>query len=311
MTKNKPMAGKYKSAIFYILMAALPVTQILVFYFYVNLKSFALSFQEYDLISNTYSFAGFKNFANVFKEIRGKDYLLSSIGNSLSLFAFSFVFGGLLSVIFSYYIYKKRFFAGAFKIVLYLPQILSSAVFVILYKYFMENAIPEIVWIFNGKEGDKISGLLYDVSNIKRMRILIMIFSTYIGFGTSVLMYSGTMSGISESIIESGKLEGITPMKELVFIVIPLIWPTFVTFTIASLTGIFTNQMDLYTIYGANAEYKLYTFGYYLYKQALDLEGEFVKYPFLSAMGMAMTVVAIPITLGARYLLNKFGPSTD
>ena len=95
-------------------------------------------------------------------------------------------------------------------------------------------------------------------------------------------------------------------MQELWYIVIPCIWPTFVTFMIVSIVGIFTNQMSLHTFFGVHAESKLYTFGYYLYKEVLIAEQ--FQYPYLSAMGMLLTAVAIPITLIARYLFNKLGP---
>ena len=32
-------------------------------------------------------------------------------------------------------------------------------------------------------------------------------------------------------------------------------------------------------------------------------------YPYAAAMGIVFTLVATPITLGTKYLLEKFGPS--
>ena len=34
-------------------------------------------------------------------------------------------------------------------------------------------------------------------------------------------------------------------------------------------------------------------------------------YPFLSSLGLLMTIVAAPLTLIVKYLLEKFGPSVD
>ena len=115
------------------------------------------------------------------------------------------------------------------------------------------------------------------------------------------------MSGISESIIESAQLDGVTPFKELVLIVLPSIWSTFVTFMVSAVVGIFTNQMSLFTFYGTNADVSLYTFGYYLYRGAKI--GTSSDYPYLSAMGLLLTAVALPITLFTRWSLKKFGPS--
>ena len=307
MKSKKIVASrKTKRLLFYILFAALPLAQAAVFYFYVNFRSFTLAFDSYDSITGTYSFVGFGNFVDALTDLTTMEYLQSSIGNSLVLFVVSLVFGSFPAIMFSYYIYKKRVMSGFFKIILYLPHIISTIVFALMFKYFMEDAVPDVIELITGR---KVQGFLFDVSNMTRIKVCMMVFTIWIGFGTSVLMYSGTMSSISESVIESGKLEGITPMRELFYIVIPLIWPTFVTFMLTSITGIFTNQMHLYTIFGESAEYQLYTFGYFLYRSTL--KAQLSDYPYLSAMGLLMTIVVVPLTLVVRYLLNKFGPRTD
>ncbi len=61
-------------------------------------------------------------------------------------------------------------------------------------------------------------------------RATIMFYSIYVSFGPRVLVYSSAMSGISESIIESAELDGVNTWQELVHIVLPSIWSTFVTF---------------------------------------------------------------------------------
>lgn len=304
--KQYIMSRKAKRLWFYIIFSALPIAQVAVFYFYVNFRSFALAFQNYDALTDVYSFTGLSNFVQALSDLSTVTYLKKAISNSFLLFLVTLVFGSFPSILFSYYIFKKRIMSGFFKIILYLPHIISTVVFALMYKYLMEDCIPDVIELITGV---KTPGLLYDVANMDRIRVLVMGFTVWIGFGTSVLMYSGTMSSISDSVIESGKLEGITPMKELFFIVIPLIWPTFVTFIIASFTGVFTNQMNLYTIFGETAEYELYTFGYFLYKNTLVAGNG--DYPYLSAIGLLMTLVAVPVTLIVRYLLNKFGPKTE
>jgi ABC-type sugar transport system permease subunit len=258
-----------------------------------------MAFQEFDVEEGFY-FAGFKNFTQIFKDFKTEQYLVSSIENSLELFLWTFVFSAMLSVFFSYYIYKENPMSGFFKIILYLPHIISGVVFVVMFKYFANMAVPRI-WemVF----GEKIKGLIVNPDTAKTT---ILVFSIWVSFGTNVLMYTSAMSSISPSIIESAQLEGIKPMQELWYIVVPCIWHTFVTFMLVSIVGIFTNQMSLYTFFNVHAPQKLYTFGYYLYAAVINAER--IDYPYLSAMGMLLTAVAIPITLIARYLFNKLGP---
>ena len=290
---------KKQSLIFYVTMMALPIAVVLVFYLYVNIRSFTLAVQRYDY-EKGFLLNGFNNFLDIFEDFKTEEFLVHSIKNSLELFFWTFIFSAMLSVLFSYYVYKDHLFSGIFKVILYMPHIISGVVFVVMYKYFVDVAIPGIHKLIYGEQ---ILGL---IANNNTRRVTIIVYTIWVSFGTNVLMYTSAMSSISPSIIESAQLDGIKPYQELIYIVIPCIWSTFVTFMIVSIVGIFTNQMSLFTFYGTQAPKELYTFGYYLYAAVIDAEQG--VYPYLSAMGMLLTAVAIPVTLLARYLLNKFGP---
>lgn len=284
--------------IFCITMLILPILQFLVFYIYVNLRSFVLGFQEFSYTTGKFEFVGLQNFKQIFQDFKTVVTLRASVKNSLTLFIWTFFFGSIGAILFSYYIYKKNVGSAAFKILLYLPHILGSVVVVLMYTYFVEDALPII---FNLEWG-----LL---SNPKSMRATIIFYSIYMSFGPRILVYSNAMSGISDSIIESAQLDGITPLKELVLIVIPCIWSTFVTFMVSSVVGIFTHQMALYVFYGDSAPPQLYTFGYYLYRGAK--KGTNVEYPYLAALGLLLTVIVVPMTMTTRWALKKFGPSKE
>ena len=129
------------------------------------------------------------------------------------------------------------------------------------------------------------------------------------GFGTGVLVYSGAMASISDSIIESAQLDGITPAKELWYIVLPMIWGTFVTMLVTSLVSFFTNDGNGYAFKGAQFNPQLQTLGYFMYSGTVN--GGMGSYPVLSAFGMLMTAIAVPVTLLTRNILTKYGPRTD
>ena len=296
-------AKKREIMIFYYSMIALPILQFLIFYVYINFSSFTLGFQEYSHKTGDYYWVGFKNFVTIFQDFKRLDYLRNSVANSLSLFVWTMIFCSMLAILFSYYIYKKSFGHSMFKVLLYLPHILGGIVVVIMYKFFVENGYPELMKTLFKME---VQGLLSDPETT---RGAILFYTIFVSFGGQVLVYSSTMSGISDSIIESAELDGITPIKELVFIVLPSIWYTFVTFMVSLVVGIFTNQMNLFTFFDQYADFSLYTFGYYLFR-GVKL-AEYKDYPYLSAMGLLLTAIAVPLTLFVRWALTKFGPSKD
>ena len=297
----KGLDSKKKSRlIFYICGVAWPVIQFIVFYVFVNFNSILLSFRNFDIQSG-YSFAGIDNFKRVFSEIATQPFLKTAFKNTFLIFGISVV-SMFATLIMSYYLYKKHLFSGIFKVMLFLPSIIPGIALVICYKYFVEVGVPKI-WeeVFN----ISIQGLL---SNPDTKLITILFFNVWFGVGSTFLLYSGAMSGISDSIIEAATLDGVTAMQEFRYIVFPMIFPTFATFFITSFATLFANQMSVFSFSGAQAEYSVYTIGYYLYKSVQTATMD--QYPYLSAFGLVLTVIIIPICLLTKKALDKFGPKT-
>lgn len=186
---------------------------------------------------------------------------------------------------------------------LFLPTIISSVITVTIYKKVCEIAIPAIsASVFH----TTIRGLL---SNPDTRFGAIMFFYLWLSFGSLMLMYLGAMNGISDSISEAARLDGASNIQEFVYIVFPMIYPTFSTLFYTSVATIFTNQINLYSLWGASAPSSTWTFGYYLYKEVAQA-GE-ARYPSLAALGVLMTVVAAPLTFFFKWLLRHVGPKVD
>ncbi|MBQ8657836.1 MAG: sugar ABC transporter permease [Clostridia bacterium] len=204
--------------------------------------------------------------------------------------------------------------SGLFRVILYLPTIVSGTVMAILYQYIVTDVYIGIASTFTD---EVVLGLL-DSSKTSEF-LTILIFNVWVGFGANVMIYTGTMSGINESLVESAQLEGVNSLQELWYIYIPLIYPTLITFIVTGMTGIFTNQMSLFTFYGqTGSNFEVDVFGYYFYRLTQDASVNLYpqakpmySYPELSALGLIITLIVAPITLITRKLMEKYGPSVD
>ena len=302
---------KRKRTIFYFCVMALPVIQFLLFYVYVNFNSFVLAFQHYELRTdgvNGYdiTFAAFDNFKTAWEIFTTRTYMLK---NSLTIFFACTLLGITLALIFSYYIYKKYPMAGFYKVILFMPQIISSIVFTLLFKYFSTDAYIAIAELFTDSE---VLGLL---DNPDTQFGTIVFYNVWVGFGVNVLMFSGAMSGINSTIVESAELDGVNILQEFIFITLPMIFETIVSFLMIALAGVFTNQANLYTLYDAQA-LDVGTIGYYLFVQTqksdvIRFNRSYLNYPELVAFGLILTAIVITVTLVVKKLLKKFGPSID
>lgn len=295
-----------KKLLFYIALLILPIIQFLIFYVYVNFNSILLAFKEYNPTSESfndaYQFVWFKNIGQVFQDFAtNKNGLLNALKNTGVLFLFTMLIGIPLPIFVSYFIYKKGLFYKGFKIVLYLPSVVSTFAIVLSYMYFCEVAMPEI-----GKAIHVTIDPL--ISNPKTLYGTILFFYLWFSVGSSFMIYASTMEGINPSIIEAAKLDGVNSIQEFIYIILPSIYPTIVTYIVTNIAVMFTNQMNLFSFFGIESPASLTTVGYYLYRET-TISG-ISNYPYLAAFGIVCTIICIPLCFSIRYLLQKFGPST-
>lgn len=297
--------------LFYILILALPVLQFAIFYIYVNFNSIVMAFTSYkenpDGFGYTTSFAGFANFVTAFKKIVSSSYMIK---NALWLFLVQLFIGMPLALIFSFYIYKKHFMHKTFQVILFLPQIVSGVVFALLFMYLAEEVY---VTVMNNYFHKPVEYGLIGSPDVNVRRTTILIYTVWMSFGVNVLLFTGAMSGINDSVVEAARMDGANLVQEFIHITIPMIFPTISTFIILAIAGIFTEQMHLYTFYSTGAA-ELSTTGYYLFVQAkvskiiIDDPNK-LSYSALAAYGLIITAVLLPVSMLVRKLLTKFGPN--
>lgn len=305
--KEKKTIGVKEDNIFYALLVAWPIIHFCIFYIGINFNSFLLSFQEITLDLNaggyvkTFSLGTFP----VVWELITSTRMIKAAGLSILSYLIAQVINLPLGLFFSYYISKRFAGAGFFRIVLFLPSILSGLVMVTMYQYFLDWSLPQIIEDITGQKG--VLPLMSREPIIQYA--VIMFYNLWMGFGTGVLMYSNAMAGISPDIYDAASLDGAEGLKEFWHISLPLIFSTLSVFVITGITTIFTNQNSLYTFYGASAPFE--TFGYYVFTETKEAAGNMTVYPKLACFGLIMSFVCIPLTFGVRALLEKFGPSED
>jgi ABC-type sugar transport system permease subunit len=132
-----------------------------------------------------------------------------------------------------------------------------------------------------------------------------MIFDIFVGIGGNLMIWLGSMSRIPKELIEVGKLEGIGPFTEFRKVVLPLIWPTFVTMITLQVIGIFGATGCILLLTPNVSE--TFTFGYWIYDQVRRYQSYYIP----SALGLLFTLVAYPLCLLVRKLVTSFYQDVD
>lgn len=297
--KSSKMGEKKKDLIFYILLIAYPVFQFLIFYVVVNFNSLLLTFETFDRNTNSYILSGFDNIRSAFNTLTKDSTLLFAFRNSFIVWGIALA-AIPLNLLFSFYIYKKKPLYGLFKIVLFVPSIISSIAMVIIFMYFVERAVPAFA---SDVLGQKIVGLLSDENTIFPTLVF---FNVFFGFGPNMLLFLGAMNKIPKEIIEAAHVDGAVGFREFVSIILPNIYGTVSTIVVLSVTAIFGEQYALYSFFGNAANPRLITIGYYLFTKTAS--ASIAEYPLISAMGVLLTVVVIPLTFLVKFFLDRADP---
>ena len=301
---NQMKMQKHKIYGFYLSVAALPVLQFIIFYICVNFNSVLLSLKTIDPYTLEVTGINFNNFKAIFEDLSAEFSMLKDpIINSCVAFFWITIISLPCGLLFSYYIFKKMPCNGFFKVMLFIPSIVSSIVMTMIFRAVVNVAIPS--WV-NYLFGIEIKGLLTMDESLFGM---IIFYNIWIGFGTQILMYVSAMSGISESMIEASEIDGANVWKQFIHVVFPSVYQTFVVFLTVQIASIFINQLTLFPFYGKNAKGLVQTVGYYLYVGTQT--GTLKDYPLYSALGILATLVTLPLVFSTRWALNKFGPKED
>ena len=100
-TTTKKRKGDTSELIFYISLITLPILQVLIFYFYVNINSFTMSFKTYDTLKNKFEWDGLVNFERLWTELVKTSILRDAFFNSLMVWLSTSVLCTFLCILFS------------------------------------------------------------------------------------------------------------------------------------------------------------------------------------------------------------------
>lgn len=278
---------------------AFPVINFLIFYVYVNFDAFFMAFQR-PVTGQGFGATvwSMENFKTIFRLLSFSEdgILWQAFLNTVLFFLAGMLVGLPLSILMSYFIYKKIQGYKLFRFVTYLPNIITSSALVILFKNAVGPGGP-IDAIITQAGGEYIDPLTVNETAIW----MIIFYSVSFGFGTNLIVLNGAMSGINKEMLEAAEIDGCNWFKELIYIIIPSVWPTISTIVVLATAGFLgaTGPILAFTK-GTNGTM---TLAFYIY-QLVSGAGTGQQDVYLaSAVGVIMTVISFPLALLVRKLV--------
>ena len=320
--KKQKATGTKRAEIFCICVLAYMLIHWVIFYVGQNVNSILLAFQKFDpeveqqvFLKGSHLFDNFKKFfQDLFKDPAiGRYFLTGALYHLITLIALP------LSWMVSFLIYKKLPLSGLFKIVMFLPSILSSMVIAMIFKYASLDGFRGVWMTILKLPYNEFPSLLY---NEKYALATMICYQFFFAVNGSLLINIGTMSRTPVDLIEYGKLEGLTLFQEFFIVTLPLMFPMLQVMCLGIFVGFFNAVGPLYALYGDGHAAGVYmpenvkTFGYYMLTSVIssnvnELGDPRHMYGYTTAANLSIGLISIPIVWGTKKLLDRFDPEAE
>lgn len=304
--KKKSMSGPRRMRVLFLLVMFLyPVTQFIIFWVIPNIDAVILAFTKYDRVNKQTIFT-FYQFGRVFDFLKDSNsYLSRSLLNSLAYFITQNVIGLPITLMLSYFLYKKVLGHKVFRVVFFLPSIISGVVLATLFSNFLNpffGPFNRMLSLISGKPMTEIPNFLGDP---QYKLYTICAYTLWTGFGVNLVMISGAIARLPAEVIEYGKIEGVGMTRELVSLIVPMIMPTLTTIIELGVAAYFTflQPVMLLDPIGASGLSGASSVGYYIYYL---FKGQMnSNFELASAVGVFCAAIGVPIIVLVRKGLAK------
>ena len=303
---------KRNEYLFVVSLIAWPVLHFLLFWLYVNIESFMRIFQTYSPIRGEYVWSGVDDLVRTFQQmVLGENETMNrAMWNSV----FSIIPGLFiilpLAFITAYAFYKHVPGERLFRVLFYLPSMISIVVLTMCYKYLFDPTFGSIRLLFENLFGVDWQWLTPSTDN-PLVWPLIYLYCVWAGLGSNVILMSGAMQRIPKEIAESAKLEGIGFWREAWSITLPLTMTTVSNFIVLAIMGMFSFLMQpmLLTSEGGGPEGMTLTVAMYVFVRTNS--GIESQAKSAITVGILFSLLFGWVVLVAKVLLDKFTPKIE
>ncbi|MDR1093151.1 MAG: sugar ABC transporter permease [Clostridiales bacterium] len=314
---------KFKTTAFIVLMLAWPILHFLVFWVYINGRTILLTFQKIDTYGKvtgtpmSYYWVGLENYVNTFKDFffpdggGGNVVLRRAFLNSLTAFPLNVCVLLPMAYVAAFVFFKKVKLENYFRVMFYLPSIISIVILTMLCKYMFNTGFGPLNMLWKSVFGSSPEWFNV-ITRSDTIWPLIYLFCIWAGLSGNVLLISGAMSRVPVEILESAQIDGVGFWRECFRIVLPLVWPTISTLIVMGTMAIFGFMMQPYLLAGEGGGYDGQTMTISLYVFSIVSRNSSKGAATGAAtVGMMFCVLLTPFVFLFKWLTEKVGKGVE
>ncbi|GMQ55996.1 sugar ABC transporter permease [Vallitalea sediminicola] len=289
--KNYSGFLKSKNAINIMYMPALIL--FLIFVIYPFISGLRISFTDWNGYSQKYSYIGFDNFMNLFKD---KNMLIAFRNTLIYGFGSTFI-QQILGLSYAVFLNKKFKGRTLARTIIYLPVLISAVIMgYIWYFIFQYNhgALNDIMMSFGL---DRLDWL----ADGNRAVWIIVIVNTLQFVGVSMVIYLAGLQGISKVYYEAADIDGAKKFQQFKNITVPLLMPAIVTSVTLNLIGGLKLFDTIKALTNGGPGYESHSISTLI--DSVYFRSQSAGYA--SAMGIILFIIIMVISLAMQKAFNK------
>ena len=184
---------------------------------------------------NDYSYSEFVGFKN-YEAIMNDQAFLTALFNTFKYILWSLVIGFIVPIFLGFLLSEVVHAKGIFRVLLYLPAMISGIAVVFLFKNIYGDESYSILNIITTAFGGKAHAWK---SNPDIIIPLIVLAMTWKGAGSTALIYLNSFQNIDRSIYEASRIDGASPWQRFWKLTIPVMKATLILLMILQIISVF------------------------------------------------------------------------
>jgi ABC-type sugar transport system permease subunit len=306
--KNKYTKLERRDFLFAYLIVLFPVTQFLIFWFFVNTSSIAYAFQ------NMQGEFTWLNFREVYKGFFDDGILWDSLVRSFILWIVGEGIIFPVTLITTYVLTKKIKGHYVFRVIYYIPTLMGSIIWTLLIKEMVGYSGP-ITKMLTSMGVDLPSRALKNglLRHKDTAFVTLLMVRSVMGIVGNNAVLTGAYTRVPDELFESAELDGAGFFTQMFRIAIPCIWATICTLLTFALCSIFTCDYNVWLFMGESGGYNTETMGFQLFSLTykISMANGKADYGYPAALGVVLTLITMPVVLLGKRGLEKMSENVE
>ncbi|AEF26004.1 carbohydrate ABC transporter permease [Streptococcus parauberis] len=275
--------SRFKNALLVALFVLPAFIPLFIFWVYPILRTFWLSFTDWNFMTPEYQFVQFSNYKSLLADSRFYEALKNTLVFTLGTLVPTILGGLTLAML----LQKKMAGSGLFKFILFSPWITPTVAISIVW-----------TWIFEPKNG--FANLILQALHLPALEWLkssqtamlaVVIVTVWKSLGYAMIFYLSALEKVPKDIYEASSLDGAKPLRQFIDMTLPSISPT--TFFLMIITMVNSlqayDQIQILTQGGPSGSTRTLLYMYY--------QLGFQEYNMGQATAVAVVMVLITVVL--------------